>query len=169
MNGRVWFKGVWLECTPCLAAKFWDKSEPAEACWEWQGPINYSGYGQFFVCRAAKGLRAHRFAFAAAYREDVGEKDNICHTCDNRRCVKPLHLYKGTHQENMRDRNGRGRSARLRGALNGHSKITTAEAERIRSQYENRTKFHWGMRALAREFGVNTSTIWNIAAGRTWL
>lgn len=36
----------------------------------------------------------------------------ICHSCGNSRCVRPDHLYAGTHQQNMLDRERHGRVPR---------------------------------------------------------
>lgn len=87
--------------------RFWmyvDPGAPNE-CWEWQGSINAGGYGQMTVM--CKHWPAHK----ASYLINIGPLDarNVCHTCDNRRCVNPAHLYLATQSQNMKDAVSRGR------------------------------------------------------------
>jgi len=70
-------------------------------CWVWKGKIRESGYGIIYIKR--KKLRAHRIS----YKTFVGELKpgwEICHTCDNKKCVNPLHLWQGTSKQNIVDR-----------------------------------------------------------------
>lgn len=79
--------------------------ESANGCLEWAGQIHYNGYGWF-----CKGY-AHRFA----YRTFVGPIPagyDVCHHCDNRRCVRPSHLFTGTRKDNMQDAKRKGRLRR---------------------------------------------------------
>lgn len=71
-----------------------------DQCWEWQGPLGATGYGQIHI--HGRTLKAHRAAFVVKYGW-LPRKLYICHTCDNRRCCNPNHLYAGTHQDNMND------------------------------------------------------------------
>ena len=84
----------------------------------------------------------------------------IRHTCDNRRCINPQHLIIGTHQDNVRDRVERGRSAK--GKDNGRSKLTERQALSIYNNKKNtRTE-------LAKKYGVDRQVIRKIQIGETW-
>jgi len=52
------------------------------------------------VCKAARVM----FALTRGYLPHY-----CCHTCDNRKCINPYHLYNGTPADNMRDMTNRRR------------------------------------------------------------
>ena len=55
----------------------------------------------------------------------------LCHTCDNRRCINPEHLFLGTPKDNMQDMSKKGRNAKLFGERNGNSKLTEKQVLEI--------------------------------------
>ena len=57
------------------------------------------------------------------------------HHCDNSWCINPKHLYRGTHYDNVRDRNERGRT--LKGSEVSNSKLTEDQVKEIRLRFEN--------------------------------
>ena len=94
-----------------LLDAFWEMvagAEDPEGCWLWMGKTDYAGYGMVGL-GLRKGILAHRFSWEIA-NGPLPEGLFACHHCDNPPCVNPSHLFLGTHQDNMNDRNRKGRS-----------------------------------------------------------
>jgi len=79
-------------------------------CWEFTGALNNSGYG--VVRFKGKPRLAHRVMFSIAFPDVNIEKLQVLHKCDNPKCVNPLHLFTGSHQDNMADMTNKGRRYR---------------------------------------------------------
>jgi hypothetical protein len=82
------------------AERFWRRVNKTEDCWEWTGTVMTAGYGELSFM--GKKIGAHRFSFLL-HNGDLEAGMCICHTCDNRLCVKPAHLYQGTYRDNYDD------------------------------------------------------------------
>ncbi len=108
--------------------RFWDKVDTLGECWEWTAATNLQGYGVFRV--DGKNILAHRFVYSRVC-EEIPEGMHICHHCDNPLCVKPSHLFMGTHNDNMQDAITKGRIDN-RGEGNGRSKLCDDDVREIR-------------------------------------
>ena len=71
--------------------------------------------------------------YVAANGEPPEDRPFVLHTCDNRPCVNPAHLYAGTHQQNMDDKVARDRQARQRGEDAPAAKLTVAQVYEVRA------------------------------------
>jgi len=147
-----------------------DKDSIGYGCWGWTGRLEENGYGRFNA--DGRTMWAHR----AAYELFVGpipEGLEVCHTCDNRRCVRPDHLFVGTRKDNMADAKNKGRmsngsrhaAALLAGKDRYHAAKLTPDDVRVIRQ-----RLAGGHRTsdIARDFGVTPGTIFQIRTGKTW-
>lgn len=79
--------------------------EPNSGCWIWIG-CQSKGYG--YLRQGGKMKIASRMSYAA-FRCDPGDAQ-VLHRCDFPPCVNPDHLFLGTIQNNMDDRELKGRT-----------------------------------------------------------
>jgi hypothetical protein len=142
--------------------RFWGKVRKTDGCWLWTGCIKHSGYGHFW--RAGKLLHAHRVSWELTHGP-VPEGLFVLHRCDTRACVRPDHLFTGTHQDNMLDMENKGRTGRNLGERNGRAKLTRDQVIEIRTLYATGdvTQLY-----LARLFGVSRALVWYILSGSKW-
>lgn len=80
--------------------RFWAKVNKTDYCWEWTAAKKPSGYGNFWL--NGKYINAHKYS--AIIHGILTEPDlHVLHTCDNKSCVNPKHLYQGTNGQNVQD------------------------------------------------------------------
>lgn len=101
----------------------------------------------------------HRIAYADHHNLDEVTLPLIRHLCHNPRCVNPLHLATGTHQDNANDRVAAGRSGKTR-----KHKLTHEQKAIIKMRFKKNSRKH-GAEALAREFGVSCHPIHDVVRG----
>lgn len=150
-----------LECA-CWAKI--DKRGPDE-CWPWQGAKTHFGYGSLRY----ENLHyyAHRVAYTASTGEAFAPKMEGCHRCDNPSCCNPQHIFMGTHLDNMRDMDAKGRRRTVahKGEKCGASKLTESAVLAIRGEYASGSA---SLKGLAAKYGCGASSIGRIVRRTHW-
>ena len=80
---------------------------PDTGCVLWTGCTSYQGYAQTRFMR--KTLNVHRVVWEL-YNGPILDGLWVLHHCDTPACINPLHLFLGTHQDNMQDRQDKHRN-----------------------------------------------------------
>lgn len=127
-------------------------------CKMWQGAMHHSGYG--VINYKGNMWMAHRYQWAIVHGKELPEGIVLGHECNNKACVNVEHLYATTSQENSAHaaRDGLYRT----GEKHPRSKLTEDDVRSIR------TIASPNFNAIARRYGVDSKTIWNVWHKRTW-
>ena len=148
--------------------RFWSKVDKSGECWLWRGARNKSGYGIFWNIAAKRRERAHRVAWELT-NGPIPRGRNACHRCDNPPCVRPDHLFIGSHADNAKDMWGKGRARHFTGRpqggeLNYAHKLTDQGVREIR-RLRAEGLLH---REIAARLGVHQATVSCVLRGLTW-
>jgi hypothetical protein len=148
-----------------LIERFWAKVEKTGGCWNWTGyHDSRSGYG--FISEGgycSRPIRVHRLSYEIHFGK-FPKSLYVCHHCDNRRCVRPDHLFLGTHQSNMTDMKKKGRSAKTANSTYQRAKYTVDDIKQMRKLYEQ----GWLQCAIAEKFGTRQSYVTQIVTRQRW-
>lgn len=130
-------------------------------CWIWTGSKHRDGYGQLFF--RDKWWKAHRLSwFMKKKRRTVL---HVLHKCDNPSCVRPGHLFKGTHTDNVRDMWKKNRGRPVHREACKQAKLTEARVKRIRRSY---ARGDTSYRKLGKLFRMSHSQIASVVRGEDW-
>lgn len=143
---------------------FWKKVLKGDGCWLWAGAPAKVGYGRLRVDGVL--YYAHRLALEIS-GVLIPPGHCACHHCDNRMCVRPDHLFVGTHTDNHGDMVAKGRNAlppKMAGASHPRCRHSDDIVRRARTMASQST-----IRGTARALGLSQRTVqrWVRGTSRT--
>jgi hypothetical protein len=156
-----------------IEVRFWSKVTLSEGCWEWAAACDGAGYGSIGIDTGGtwkdwKIVKTHRWMWEFIHGPIPGDLF-VLHKCDNRKCVRPDHLFLGTHLDNSNDKIAKGRDVILKGTTNGRAKLTEADVLAIRAAHTYVPgKRNGAVARLACQYGVSESMISDIVRRKNW-
>ena len=128
--------------------------------------VSRDGEGYCRVAYQGKLIGLHRASLQLHIGRELKRDEMACHTCNNRDCFNPAHLYAGSAADNARDRDHDGNPTR--GHLNARAKLTEDDVREIRRAIASRDQTFASVRDLAAKFGVHRNTIHRAVNGARW-
>jgi len=129
------------------------KIEKTNSCWIWKGYVNPDGYGRY--SSNYKTFFAHRYSWII-HKGNIPNAILVCHSCDNRKCVNPEHLFLGTHKDNYQD--SKNKKRHVHGNSHGQTKIKEEFHEEIINSYLSGET----QRNIAKKYSVSQGAIQDI-------
>lgn len=128
------------------------------ACWETDLSLggDKRDRPQLWSREHRRSLAAARFVLEAKLGRPLAAGELALHTCDNPACVRPEHLFVGTHADNQADKCRKGRQAR--GIRNGRAKLSGEQVAEVRALADG----GWLQQDIANAYGVSQPTVGRI-------
>lgn len=139
-------------------------------CWLWARAADARGYGSLLFNGRVTGT--HRVSYIL-HKGEIPPGMLVCHKCDNPPCCNPDHLFLGTYRDNSVDMHRKGRANQAFGADAPMAKLSAADVSAIRARYQPPPRYRRGgnpngLAALAKQYGVSTSTIFSVVSRLSW-
>lgn len=128
-------------------------NETLGECWETERNRQMFSYYD-------KKIIAHRIAYIITHGE-IEDGKIVRHKCDNSKCINPRHLELGTHSENMKDRDERGRT--IKGEEHHSAVLNSNKALEIFNSQGTKS-----LGQLSTEYGVSKTVISRIWKKLSW-
>lgn len=141
--------------------KQYERDEDSD-CWIWTGAQAAGGYGQIHV--NGRSMGAHRYSYKV-HNDGIPDGAYICHTCHNKECVNPDHLYAGDAKTNAKDAVKNGDIEGVTATNRSDSALTKQQAREIREIYAETNATY---ATLSDEFGVSFGTLSRIITGESY-
>ena len=163
-----------------LLDRFWSKVKKTSRCWLWTGAVvsQRGGYGVIHLDRNNSATHVHRLSYIL-HCGNIPSGYCVCHKCDTPSCVRPSHLFIGTHADNLADMRAKGRHAHgrthgsythpecwARGEKVGSARLKKSQVRKILKLYYSG---RYTQRDLGKIFNVNPrGAIWWIVHRKSW-
>lgn len=144
--------------------RLWSKVDKTLDCWEFLGYKCKLGYGRISF-RGNSHWLTHRVSWVL-HNGEIPDGLNVLHKCDNPSCVNPGHLFLGTHKDNMRDRDkkGRGQLPAISGSKHWNSKLDEGDVRLMRELSD----IGCTQKSLAWLFDINNGSVSEIINRKAW-
>lgn len=105
--------------------------------------------------------RAHVIAWEKANGR-IPDGMLVCHSCDNRACCNPEHLFLGTHADNAADA-----AAKMRTTLGSRNPAAKLDENTV---VHLKIALEYGMpiAMVAEKYGISVSHVYAIRSGKAW-
>lgn len=152
------YNGFDLPPKPTARERFEEKCQPIPelGCWAWTHFKRPDGYGE--MTYKGRARYAQKVAWDL-FRGPIPKNLHVLHTCDNRWCVNPDHLFLGTNRDNVNDKLAKGRQPW--GSQIHQSKLTKEQVLSILN--DARTQ-----RAIAEDYNICQQTVSQIKRRQSW-
>jgi hypothetical protein len=129
----------------------------------WTIPVRDNGNGYKYIHVRPSGNIAIHVVVCVAFHRPLRAGEMALHTCDNRGCCRPQHVFPGTQADNMHDMDAKGRRRTWHptGELNPAAKLSRDQVVEIR-----RSKLSG--REVAKAFGVSQQLVSAIHCKQVW-
>jgi len=140
--------------------RFLSNVDHKNECWIWLGYIAKHGYG--VSSYRSRTMLAHRLSWII-FKGELDNNLDVCHKCDNPKCVNPNHLFLGTARDNVQDCFNKKRKSH-KGEKHPGSKIQEKDVIEI----FHLRKIGFTHQKIADKFKLTQSCISNILHRRLW-
>ena len=130
-----------------------------KGCWNCSSHIP-NKYGYVYITRNKVKQKMHRYIYEKYYGS-IPRGKCVCHTCDNKKCGNPEHLFLGTYRDNSHDAVNKNRLFMKKGEQHPYSYLTEKDIKAIRIEESSFAK-------KAKKYNTSPSNIAHIIHRRRW-